>query len=231
MRPFRALISLDEAMTICMQSVNPIKTIETLPIDNITGRVAATDVHAKISVPLVDRAAMDGYAVRASDTYGATKFKPRVLKRIEVLYADSVPKKTVIKGKCSEVATGATMPNGADGVVMVEDTQSKEPTVSIYKPVHPGENVSVKGEDIKKGDMVIVKGEVLTPAKVGALAAVGVSHLKVFQKPSVAVLTTGDEVIEPGKPIRPGQVYNINAVTLNIFLVSLTTSNLCAKLC
>ena len=215
MRPFKALISLEEALDICTRSVRLMDKTETLRIEDASGRVADSDVFSKIPVPLADRAAMDGYAVRASDTYGAGKFKPKSLRRIERLYARSVAKKTVVRGTCMEVATGTTLPKGADAVVMVEDTEVRGDKVSIYCPVHPRENVSSKGEDIRQGDSVISKGEVLTPAKIGALAAIGLKDVKVYRKPIVAVLTTGDEVIEPGEPIRPGLVYDINAFTLS----------------
>ena len=215
MRPFKALISLDEALTICMDAVSPVATKESLPIERAAGRVSGSEARARISVPLADRAAMDGYAVRAADTYGAGKFKPKVLQMIETLYANTVPKRRVLRGKCIEVATGSTIPEGADAVVMVEDTEKKGDRISIHSPVHPGENISPEGEDIKKGDKVISEGEVLSPANIGALAAVGVRRTFVYRKPVVAVLTTGDEVIEPGRPIRPGQVYDINAYTLS----------------
>jgi len=215
MRPFKALISLDEALAICMDAVDSVTAKELFPIEQAVGRVSGLEVHARISVPLADRAAMDGYAVRASDTFGAGKFKPKVLQRIETLYANSVPKRRVSRGKCVELATGSTVPEGSDAVVMVEDTEKKGDRISIHSPVHPGENVSPEGEDIRRGDVVISEGEVLSPAKIGALAAVGVRRTSVYRKPVVAVLTTGDEVIEPGGPIRPGQVYDINAYTLS----------------
>src|SRR3972149_3580773 len=140
--------------------------------------------------------------------------KPPVLKRLETLYADSVPTKAVAKGTCVEVATGSTLPKGADAVVIVEDTEREGDAVHVYSPVHPGENVSPQGEDIRRGDVVVRVGEFLTPAKVGAIAAVGEKDVEVYAKPQVAILTTGDEVIPPGRKIRPGQVYDINAHTM-----------------
>jgi len=215
MRPFKSLISLDEALAICIDSVNPVAAREPLPLERSRGRVSSAKVLATISVPLTDRAAMDGYAVRAADTYGAGRFKAKILQRIETLYADSIPGKRVSKGRCVEVATGSTIPEGADAVVMVEDTEKKGDRIHVHSPVHPGENISPEGEDIRKGDEVISEGEVLSPAKIGALAAIGVKRISVYRKPVVAVLATGDEVIEPGKPIHPGQVYDINAYTLS----------------
>jgi molybdenum cofactor synthesis domain-containing protein len=192
----------------------PVARTERTPLLDALHRVAAEDVVSAIFVPLVDRASMDGYAVRAADTYRAGKFRPAILRRTATMYADSIPKTRVTKGTCVEVATGASIPRGADAVVMVEDTEREEGRVKVYSPVHPGENVSPQGEDIRKGETVVRQGEFLTPAKVGAVAAVGRKDMLVFDRPRVAILTTGDEVIPPGRPIRPGQVYDINAHTM-----------------
>ena len=214
MRPLRALVSLDDALAMLMSLANPIRRTERVSLHDALHRVAASDVVSSIHVPLVDRAAMDGYAVRATDTYRAGKFRPTELRCIETLYADSVPKRRVAKGMCVELATGSSIPRGADAVVMVEDTEREGSTVRVYAPVHPGENVSPQGEDIKKGEVVVRKGEFLTPAKVGAVAAVGRRDIDVYARPRVAILTTGDEVVPPGSRIRPGQVYDINAHTM-----------------
>jgi molybdopterin molybdotransferase len=214
MRPLKALVSLDEAMRMLMDLARPIERREGVPLSEALHRVAARDVISRIHVPLVDRAAMDGYAVRAPDTYRAGKFRPAELRRIETLYAASVPRHRVGQGTCTEVATGSTLPPGADAVVMVEDTEREADAVRVYSPVHPGENVSRQGEDIRRGEAVVRAGEFLTPAKVGALAAVGERDVDVYARPQVAILTTGDEVVPPGERIRPGQVYDINAHTM-----------------
>jgi molybdenum cofactor synthesis domain-containing protein len=214
MRPLRALVSLDDALEALMALATPIVRTERVPLLKALHRVAARDVVSPIFVPLVDRAAMDGYAVRAFDTYTSGKHRPATLRRIETLYADSVGKRTVAKGTCTEVATGTTLPKGSNAVVMVEDTERAGDAVRVYSPVHPGENVSARGEDIKKGERVVRKGEFLTPAKIGAIAAVGSSEVEVYERPRVGILTTGDEVIPPGQRIRPGQVYDINAHTM-----------------
>src|SRR5207244_3658607 len=148
MRPLKALISLEEAMHIAMDLVRPIERKETVPILDALRRVSPEDVHSSIDVPLADRAGMDGYAVVARDTFPAGKFKPVTLRRIETLYADGVPRKRVASGRCTEVATGSTLPKGADAVVMVEDTERERDLVKVYSPIHPGENVSGRGEDI-----------------------------------------------------------------------------------
>ncbi len=214
MRPLKALISLEEAMRIAMDLIRPIERQETVPILDALRRVSAEDVRSPIDVPLADRAAMDGYAVVARNTFRAGKFKPVTLHRIEILYADGVPRKRVASGRCTEVATGSTLPKGADAVVMVEDTERERDLVKVYSPVHPGENVSGRGEDIARKSLVVGEGEVLTPAKVGALAAIGMPRARVYARPRVSILTTGDEVVPPGKPIRAGQVYDINSHTM-----------------
>ncbi len=214
MRPLKALISLNEALTMAMDLVRPVDRAESVPLLGSLRRVIAEDVTSPMDVPLADRAAMDGYAVLAKDTFPAGKFKPAQMRILETLYADSVPTKRVTRGRCTEVATGSTLPNGADAVVMVEDTEREGDTVKVYKPVHPGEHVSRRGEDIRKGSVVVRAGEWVTPAKLGALAAIGRDRVKVYAEPRVAVLTTGDEVVPPGKPIRPGQVYDINSNTM-----------------
>jgi len=214
MRPLKALVSLDEALAALMALAKPIDRKEWVPLPHALHRVAAEDVVSPIFVPLADRAAMDGYAVRAAATFASGKHRPVRLRRVETLYANSVPTKTVTKGTCVEVATGATLPKGADAVVMVEDTEREGDVVRVYAPAHPRENVSPKGEDIRKGERVVRKGEILTPAKIGAIAAVGAKEVRVYTRPRIAILTTGDEVIAPGERIRAGLVYDINAHTI-----------------
>jgi len=214
MRPLKRLIPLDEALRLVLDRARPIRASEKIDILEADGRVAAQDVVSDISVPPFSRSAMDGYAVRAKDTFGASKMKPLTFAKTERIYAGSVPKKLVSRGACSEIATGAMLPKGADAVVMVEDTELDGDNVLVYEAVHPGQNVSKKGEDITPGTTVVAKGEVLNPSKIGALAAVGRSKVSVYKRPLVAIVPTGDEIAELEKPLRPGQVYNINSYTL-----------------
>jgi len=214
MRPLKSLISLDEAIRIAMDVGRPMMRKETVPILDALRRVAASDVRSTIDVPLADRAAMDGYAVLARDTSHARKSEPVALRWNETLYADGVPRKRVTPGRCTEVATGSTLPRGADAVVKVEDTDRERDLVSVRAAVRPGENVSRRGEDIERGSTVVREGEMLTPAKVGALAAIGLARAHVYAKPRVSILVSGDEVVPPGKPIRAGQVYDINSNTI-----------------
>jgi len=220
MRPLRRLIQLEEAIKLALDETVAVKRTETLPILEVSGRVAAEDVNSQIDVPPFSRSAMDGYAVRAKDTYGASKLKAVSLEMREKIYAGSVPRKAIAKSECSEIATGAMLPKGADAVVMVEDTERSGESVLISEGVHPGQNVSKKGEDIAKGTSVVSEGEILNPSKVGAIAALGRKSVKVYSKPLVGIVPTGNEVAEVGFALKPGQVYNINSYTLAAVVAS-----------
>ena len=214
MRPIKRLIQLDEALRLVKERSRPIERTEEIPIGESAGRVAARDVISRISVPPFARAAMDGYAVRAKDTYGATRTNPVKMTILEKIYAGTVAKKALGKGQSSEIATGAMLPEGSDAVVMVEDTELGKNGVVVNTPVHPGQNVSRKGEDMAPGTKILSKGEVLNPSKIGALAAVGNETATVYAKPVVGVIPTGNEIAPLGAKLRPGQVYDINSYTL-----------------
>ncbi len=214
MRPLKTLISFEDARRIAMDLVRPIERKESVALLEASGRVAAEDVRSRIDVPLADRAAMDGYAVVARDTAHAGESRPTVLRRLEVLHADTIPRKRVTTGSCTEVATGSTVPAGANAVVRFEDTERDGNVVKIVAAVHAGQHVVARGADIKRGSIVVRAGELLTPAKVGALAAIGVAGARAYAQPRVSILTTGDEIVPPGEPIRAGQVYDINSNTI-----------------
>lgn len=214
MRPMKRLIPLDEAIRLALSHAPVIDRTESVGLAAASGRVASKNVVSKVSVPPFSRSAMDGYAVRASDTYGASRLKPKSLRKTGVVYAGSVPKRAVVNGRTCEIATGAMIPKGADAVVMVEDTESKGDEILVYGSVHPGQNVSKKGEDITPGTKLISEGELLNPSKVGALAAVGLDKVSVYRRPLVAVVPTGNEIAPLGGPLKLGQVYNINTYTL-----------------
>ncbi len=214
MRPLKALLPLDEALSLCLAAATPIERRETVGLPDALHRVVAEDVRAPIDVPPADRAAMDGYAVRAQDVARAGKTSPAAVRVQESVHAGEVPRKRAGKGLGTQIATGAPMPAGADAVVMVEDTEREKDMVRVFRPVRPRENVSARGSDIRKGSLVLAAGERLTPAKVGALAAIGRDSVRVYARPRVALLGTGDEVVPPGTRLGPGQVYDINSYTM-----------------
>lgn len=214
MRPLKTLIPFEDARRMAMGLVRPIARKETVSLLDALHRVSAEDVRSRIDVPLVDRASMDGYAIVARETFRAKRSAPANFRWIETLYADRIPRKRVTRGRCMQVATGSALPSGADSVVRVEDTAREGDVVRVFVRIRPGANVSVRGTDIRRRSIVVRAGEVLTPAKVGALAAIGCDRVRAFAKPRVSILTTGDEVVPAGRPIRPGQVYDINSNTI-----------------
>jgi molybdenum cofactor synthesis domain-containing protein len=157
---------------------------------------------------------MDGYAVRAADTAGATRDTPVRLRCVEQIYTGQMPVQVVAAGLCSEVATGAPMPEGADAVVMVEETAASGDAVQLFAAAAAGQNIGRQGQDIRTGQLVLSAGTVLTASRVGAVAALGHTEVLVYARPRVAILSTGNEVVEPGEPLAPGQIYDINSYTL-----------------
>jgi molybdopterin molybdotransferase len=214
MRPFKGTISLDEARTIIDRAIVPVTRVERVSLEHASGRVLAETVTSSADVPPFARAAMDGYAVRAQDTATASRATPRTLQRIETVFTGQMPAETVGAGQCIEIATGAPMPAGADAVVIVEETDSDADSVRVFTSVNPGQNIGRQGADIKKGQDVLQPGTLLNASRVGSLAALGLTDVAVFEKPRVAILSTGNEIVEPGQPLAPGQIYDINRFTL-----------------
>jgi molybdenum cofactor synthesis domain-containing protein len=220
MRPIRETIPLEEARALMAEASRPIERTETVALGDAHGRVLAREVTAARDVPPFARAAMDGFAVLAQDTFGAGQFEPKVLKSVEKVYTGQVPAKPVSPGTCIEIATGAPMPAGADAVVMVEETDKDAGgDVRVFSPVYPGQNVGRQGADIRAGQALLEAGHHLTPSRVGAIAALGIDRVEVFARPHVALLSTGNEIVEPGRPLGPGQIYDINRFTLSAIIV------------
>ena len=215
MRPFTSTISLDEARRRLDASVRPITRTEQLPLEEAAGRVAACDVAALVDVPPFARSAMDGYAVVAATTVGASRSSPSRLRLLDRIYTGQPSAVTVTPGACAEIATGAPLPAGADAVVMVEDTaKHADHDIDIFSPAAAGQNIGRRGADIVAGDRVVAAGDLLSPSRVGALAAIGCTGVEVYARPRVAILSTGNEVIEPGQALAPGQIFDVNRFTL-----------------
>lgn len=210
MRPFTSTLPFLDALRIALDATATIARSETVAIAEADGRVAAADVVSAIDVPPFDRSAMDGYAVRSEDCAmpGAT------LRQIGRVFTGEVFSRSVAPGECVEIATGAPMPEGADAVVMVEDTSSADGYVRVSGAVKPGQNIGRRGADFARGDFAVRRGDVMTPSRVGAAAAVGVREMDVLQKPTVAIVSTGNEVVAPGLALPPGHIYDINRFTL-----------------
>ncbi len=213
------MISVDEALKIVLDSVNSLES-ETVETKDSYGRVLAEDVYSDCDIPAFDYSAMDGYALRYSDTKGASPASPRSLKIIGELKAGGEFSGIIREGEAVKIMTGAPIPDGADAVIMIEDTQREGDMVAILKEVEDGENIRMVGEDVRKGSLIIKKGTRIRGAHAGMLAALGRVGVKVAKRPRVAILATGDEVINIGDEMRPGKVRNANAYSLSCQVVS-----------
>ncbi|NWF87185.1 molybdopterin molybdenumtransferase MoeA [Candidatus Bathyarchaeota archaeon] len=213
---FRKLLTLDEAQ----QAINKHSTpkplgVEKIPLLKAHNRVLAEDIIALMDIPPFSRSTVDGYAVKAEDTYGAEENKPIKLTICGSANVGEPPKIVVKRGEAAEIVTGAPMPEGADAVVMIEYTERKDDALYVYRAIAKDGNVMKAGSDIKKGEKILKAGQLLGSSEIGVLAALGLAKAAVYVVPRVAVLSTGAEVTEPGKKLPQGKIYDINAYSLS----------------
>ncbi|HEY6343423.1 MAG TPA: molybdopterin biosynthesis protein [Bryobacteraceae bacterium] len=188
---------------------------ETVALDSALGRVLAADVVSPVDVPSFDRSNVDGFAVVAEDTFGASEEVPRILRLgTEEIHAGVVPQTVIEPGTAIAIATGGMVPRGADAVVMVEHTEARGNCLRVSRSVTAGAGVSFAGTDITGGETVLRGGRQLTSRDTGVLAAIGVASVTVWRKPVVAILSTGDEIIAPGDKMQPARVYDSNGQVL-----------------
>ncbi|OBB92490.1 gephyrin-like molybdotransferase Glp [Mycobacterium sp. 852002-40037_SCH5390672] len=185
-----------------------------VPLTEAQGLVLAEDVVAQLALPVFDNSAMDGYAVRADDTSGATPEHPVVLPVAEDIPAGRTDELTLQPGTAHRIMTGAPLPAGATAVVPVEDTDGGVDVVSIRAPREAGRHIRRAGEDVFPGTAVLRQGQVVTPAVLGLVAALGIAELRVIPRQRVLVISTGSELVTPGTALRPGQIYESNSIML-----------------
>ncbi len=206
---FKKRIDADEARRLFLSALKPLYDSEFLPIENSDSRIVAENITAPVNVPHYRRAAMDGFAVIASDTLGADRSSPTVLKLAA----------KIEKGTCVRVHTGSLIPEGSDAVVMLEDTVARGDDVEISAQIHPFKNVGEIGEDIRKGEIVIREGHRLRPCDIAVLASLGIENIKLFKKPNVLIIPTGEELVprwerEP----KAGEVYETNGLMADLYI-------------
>jgi len=190
-------------------------SIEKIPLDTALGRVLAADVISPVDVPSFDRSNVDGFAVVAEDTFGASEEVPRSVRLVdEAIHTGVVPATVIQPGQGVLIATGGMVPRGADAVVMVEHAETRDSELRIARAVTAGSGISFAGTDITAGETVLRQGTLLTSRDTGVLAAIGIAKVNVWRKPVVAILSTGDEIIAPGDAMQPAKVYDSNAQVL-----------------
>ncbi len=206
------MLSVEEAQEQVLAQVRPLEA-ESMPILEALGRVLAEDIASDMDVPPLDNSAMDGYAVRAADILSASRESPVALCVVADLAAGRVLEQAMGAGEAARIMTGAPVPPGADAVVPFEDARREGNQVEILEALPKGRNVRRAGEDVRKGDIVLRVGAVLRPQEIGMLASVGRREVRVIRRPRVAILATGDEVVEPGEEVGSGKIRNINSYT------------------
>lgn len=212
---FGRLLPLSDALSLLLEEVKPLEEKEEVDIDEALGRVTAEEIFARVDVPHFDRAAMDGYAVKAADTFTASRENPVELTVLGTIETGYVPELEVRSGGCARISTGGAVPKGADAVVMVEHVEQRGEKILLFNPVAPGTNIVRAGSDIKAGAPVVRPHIVLYPEQIGALAACGLSKLPVLRRPIVGVISTGPELLDVGDEPKAGCVYDINSHTLS----------------
>jgi molybdopterin molybdotransferase len=235
------MISVEEAQKIILAEIRRMGT-ERVLLSNALGRILSEDLISSLDHPPWDTSAMDGYAVRWNDTAGASRSTPRILKIIEEIPAGTLPQKKVQPGEASKIMTGAPLPEGADAVVKVEETERNGDRVKIFEAAEEGDFIRKKGEAIRTGDLILKKGIRIRPADIAMMASIGKSVVPVYQQPRVAILSTGDELAELDEPRGPNKILNSNGygvaaqvieaggIPINLGLAKDTRSELSAKL-
>jgi len=211
MRGFKERMRVDKALKLYFKKAN-LKKLDSEKVDllNAYSRVLSQDIIAKYDVPHFDRSAVDGYAVKAENTFGASTTNPILLKLVGSVEIGEKPDFEIKNGEAAKIATGAPIPEGANAVVMVEYTNDLGDYVEILNAVSPFKNVSRKGEDVKAGEVVIGRGEILQPQDIGILASLGIREVEVVRIPKIAVLTTGNELVEVYEKLEVGKIINSN---------------------
>ncbi len=209
------MISVDEALKIILNSIPAKQDAETIDFSDSYGRILAQDIISELNVPQIDNSAMDGYALISRDIQGSTPEKPVILKIAgEVQAGGNNFSYRLTSGNAIRIMTGAHIPHGADAVIPFEDTEESGELVKIFKPVNKSENIRFAGEDITAGDRILLKGTCIESSHIGLIASINRTEVSVFKKPEISIISTGDEIIEPGSAEIYGKTVNSNSYVL-----------------
>ncbi len=206
---FSRLTPLEEALDklFSIIKLNDLEEIETVLALN---RILATNIKSNMDVPPFNRAAMDGYAIKAEDSFGASPKNPNKIKKIDIIEIGEVKDLKLNKGECIRISTGAAIPEGCDAVIKIEDTEIEKEVVTLYTSLAPGKNISKKGEDIPIDTEVLKEGEELSAEHIALLTSLGIKNIEVRSKPKVSVFAVGDELLEVGQPLQKNKIFNSN---------------------
>jgi molybdopterin molybdotransferase len=214
MRPFGHLLAAEVARDRLLAAVRPVRGTEALPLSAAIGRVAAREYRAPFQVPGFARATWDGYALRAAETRVARRGSPARFALVGEVHAEDTLGRPLAKGEAVAIATGGALPRGADSVIIFEETRVIGGQLIVSRRVSTGERVAEPGDDFLRGTRLVRRGEELTPAALGALAAVGRTDVRVYVRPTVTVIPNGNELVAPGGRLRRGQIFETNNTTL-----------------
>jgi len=210
----RKLLSVENALEKFLSSVNFKPKIETVLLQNASSRVLAKDIISKIEIPPFNKASMDGFAVKSSDTKNATKKNPIFLNIVGTIFAGDNKKKLIKSNEAIAVATGSTLPDDADAVIMIEEVILYNDKIKIIKKIKKQSNLAFRGEEVRKNQIILKQGTWLTPQDIGLIASIGLNKISVFKQPSVGILATGNELAKPGTNLKPGQIFESNKIMI-----------------
>lgn len=210
----KKLTSVELALKKFLSFVKFKPKIETVSLKNASTRVLGKDVVSKIEIPSFDKASMDGFAIKSSNTKKATKKIPVSLKVIGKIFAGDKKQNSITSGEAIAIATGSPLPAGADSVIMIEDVTQNKHTIKITKKVKKQSNLALRGEEIRKNQLILKKGTWFTPQDIGLIATIGLNQVPVFKQPEVGILATGNELAKPGEPLQCGKIYESNRIVI-----------------
>lgn len=219
---FLKIKEVKEAKNIINESFNELYSpkSEEVAIENSYKKVLFKDIKSSIDLPPFNRSLKDGFALKSEDSFGASEENPNILKCIDTIEAGSFSDKTINKGECIEISTGAPIPNGADAVAMVEFTEKDDDEIFILKSVTPNQDLALKGSDIQKNKLLLKRGNILSPDKIGVLSAQGIEKIASFKSPKVSVISTGNELLKENEEMNYGKIYDVNTNAIKNAIIS-----------